>query len=412
LGEIRFFRNRLRRGREKEQEITEGVPEIAEGAFIARELRLNLPDMLLNYLSLKKGLPFRKGLSFRKGLPFIAGFAGLLICLLPILLPASPYRISRSKTAVIADANFISGSDSISGRGAIVEWDSTGHPPKFDSIFYDRDSIVVPGAVPILISAQFSFTEGASTDRKGNVYFTDQPNNKIWKYGLDGQLSIFLDSAGRSNGMYFDRKGNLLTCADEHDQLWSISPHKKIRVLVSNFQGHRLNGPNDLWIDAHGGIYFTDPYYQRSYWDRTHPDMTRQNVFYLPKGGQAFYIEDSSMVRPNGIVGTPDGKYLYVSDIGNGKTYKYKILPHGGLGERALFVLQGSDGMTLDERGNVYLTGDGVTVYDPAGNKIAHIPVPEKWTANLCFGGRDKKELFMTASQAVYVIPMRVRGVE
>src|ERR1700759_119219 len=81
---------------------------------------------------------------------------------------------------------------------------------------------------PTLIAKQFSFTEGASVDKKGNVFFTDQPNNKIWEYSTDGKLTVFLDSAGRSNGMYFDHKGNLVTCADEHDQLWSISPDKKI----------------------------------------------------------------------------------------------------------------------------------------------------------------------------------------
>src|ERR1700709_2644348 len=117
----------------------------------------------------------------------------------------------------------------------------------------------------VLISKQFSFTEGASVDKKGNVFFTDQPNNKIWEYSTDGKLSVFLDSAGRSNGMYFDKKGNLVTCADEEDQLWAIGPDKKITVLMRDFGGRRLNGPNDLWIDARGGIYFTDPYYQRSY---------------------------------------------------------------------------------------------------------------------------------------------------
>src|SRR6201995_5305675 len=81
---------------------------------------------------------------------------------------------------------------------------------------------------PRMISNQFSFTEGASVDKKGNVFFTDQPNNQIWEYSTDGKLTVFLDSAGRSNGMYFDHKGNLVTCADEHDQLWSISPDKKI----------------------------------------------------------------------------------------------------------------------------------------------------------------------------------------
>ena len=263
-----------------------------------------------------------------------------------------------------------------------------------------------------LISRQFSFTEGASVDKRGNVFFTDQPNNRIWEYDVHGRLSIFLDSAGRSNGMYFDRSGRLVTCADEHDQLWAISPDRKVQVLLRDVGGKRLNGPNDLWIDARGGIYFTDPYYQRPYWMRTKPEMDGEMVYYLPPGGSDARVVAADVVKPNGIVGTPDGRYLYVADIGAGKTYKYRIDADGSLSDRRLFVMQGSDGMTLDERGDVYLTGDGVTVYDPAGTKIAHIAVPEAWTANLCFGGRDKKTLFITASEGLYAIRMHVRGVE
>jgi S-adenosylmethionine hydrolase/sugar lactone lactonase YvrE len=277
---------------------------------------------------------------------------------------------------------------------------------------FDIDSIIAGQSGPQRISCQFSFTEGASVDRRGNVFFTDQPNNKIWEYATDGKLSVWLDSTGRSNGMYFDGKGNLVTCADERDELWSISPKKKIRILVKDFGGHRLNGPNDLWIDSRGGMYFTDPYYQRSYWDRTHPDIEGENVYYLPPGKNEPVIAADKLVKPNGIVGTPDGKYLYVADIQDNKTYKYRIDADATLKDRQLFVGQGSDGMTLDERGNLYLTGDGVTVYDPSGKKIAHIPVPAKWTANLCFGGKDKKELFITASECLYRLPMRVKGVE
>src|SRR6202034_105907 len=112
---------------------------------------------------------------------------------------------------------------------------------------------------PVLISKQFSFTEGASVDKIGNVFFTDQPNDKIWEYDTDGKLSVFLDKAGRSNGMYFDKKGNLITCADEKDELWSVSPKKEITVLLKDYQGHLMNGPNDIWIDASGGIYMSDP---------------------------------------------------------------------------------------------------------------------------------------------------------
>lgn len=265
---------------------------------------------------------------------------------------------------------------------------------------------------PQLISKQFSFTEGASVDKKGNVFFTDQPNNKIWEYSADGKLSLFLDSAGRSNGTYFDKKGNLVTCADEHNQLWSISPDKKVKVLLTDFEGHLMNGPNDIWIDAKGGIYMTDPYYQRDYWTRKKPDLDGQKVYYLPKGKKQPIIVDANFKRPNGIVGTPDGKCLYVADIGDNKMYKYTIKKDGKLSNRQLFTEQGGDGITLDERGNLYISGDGVTIYNPQGKKIGHIPVPEPWTANLCFGGVNKDVLFMTASKAIYILKMNVKGVE
>jgi len=267
-------------------------------------------------------------------------------------------------------------------------------------------------AKPQLISKQFNFTEGASVDKKGNVFFTDQPNNKIWEYDTNGKLSVFLDNAGRSNGMYFDHKGNLVTCADEHEQLWSISPDKKVTVLIKDYRGKLMNGPNDIWIDSKGGIYMTDPYYQRPWWTRTKSDLDGQKVYYLPKGADQPFIVDADLKQPNGIVGTPDGKYLYVADIGDNKTYIYTINKNHTLSDRRLFVEQGSDGMTMDEKGNVYLTGQGVTIYNPGGEKIGHIAIPEPWTANLCFGGKDKDVLFITASKAIYTLKMNVKGVE
>lgn len=263
-----------------------------------------------------------------------------------------------------------------------------------------------------LISKQFSFTEGASTDKKGNVFFTDQPNNKIWEYSTDGKLSVFLDSAGRSNGTYFDKKGNLITCADEHDQLWSISPKKKITVLVHDLGGKLMNGPNDVWVDDKGGIYMTDPYYQRDYWTRKKSELDGQKVYYLPKGSHMPVAVATDLKQPNGIVGTPDGKYLYVADIGANKTYKYAIAADGQLTDKQLVISQGSDGMTLDEKGNIYLSGKGVTIYNPAGTKIGHIDIDEPWTANLCFGGKNKDDLFITASTAIYIFHMNVKGVE
>ena len=272
--------------------------------------------------------------------------------------------------------------------------------------------LIKRGAVLQKVSDQFRFTEGPAVDKKGNIFFTDQPNNKIWKYDTRGNLSVFMDKAGRSNGLYFDEKGNLIACADEKNELWSISPEKKVTVLLNGFRGLRFNGPNDVWIDKKGGIYFTDPYYQRDYWERKKPDMKAQNLYYLAKGAQEAIIADSGFVRPNGIIGSPDGEWLYVADIGADKTYKYKINEDGSLTNRQLFVSQGSDGMTLDNKGNLYITGKGVTVYSPSGIKIGNIPVPSGWVGNVCFGGKDRKTLFITASASVYTLQMQVKRVK
>ena len=156
----------------------------------------------------------------------------------------------------------------------------------------------------------------------------------------------------------------------------------------------------------------TDPYYQRPWWNRTKSDLDGEKVYYLPKGKTQPVIVDADLKKPNGIVGTPDGKYLYVADIEGNKTYKYAINKNGTLSNRQLFVEQGSDGMTLDENGNVYLTGKGVTIYNPDGKKIGHIDIHEPWTANLCFGGANKDVLFITASTAIYIVKMNVKGVE
>jgi len=241
---------------------------------------------------------------------------------------------------------------------------------------------VKPGASLIQISKQFIFTEGPAADKNGNIYFTDQPNDKIWEYNTEGKLSLFLEKTGRSNGMYFNNEGLLIACADEKGQLVSIDAGKKIVVLVNNFNGHILNGPNDLWIDKTGGIYFTDPYYQRDYWVRQKPDLDKQSVYYLAKGKSNAMVVDSTLQQPNGIVGTPDGKYL------------------------------GSDGMTLDEKGNLYLTGKGVTIYSASGKMIENIPVPSGWVGNICFGGKDRTMLFITASESIYTLQMQVKGVE
>lgn len=274
-----------------------------------------------------------------------------------------------------------------------------------------QSPVIADGAKLTMVSDQFSFTEGPAADKDGNVFFTDQPNNKIWEYTTGGKLILFMDHTGRANGTFFDDKGNLITCSDKNDQLWSVSPNKKVTILVKNFRGHRLNGPNDLWIDPNGGIYFTDPYYQRPYWKRTKPDIKQQRVYYLTPDKKKVFIVVNDFVKPNGIIGTPDGKRLYIADIGAGKTYSFTIDSNGHLSNKKLFTNMGSDGMTIDNQGNVYLCGNGVTVFNKNGKKIEHIPVPQKWTANVTFGGTKRQTLFITASTAVYTLKMNVKGV-
>lgn len=279
----------------------------------------------------------------------------------------------------------------------------------------DRKKIVEKGAELTLVQDGFSFTEGPAVARVGDIYFTDQPNNRIHKWNaITNEVTVFKENAGRSNGMFFTLDGTLISCADEENQLWAIDQDGKEEVLVSAFKGKKLNGPNDVWVRPKGGMYFTDPLYPRPYWEGIRSDELQQDgehVYFLSDDRAELFRVAEDLEKPNGIIGTPDGKYLYVADIGAGKTYKYEIREDGYLINKELFCEMGSDGMTIDNRGNVYLTGDGVTVFNSRGDQIAHISVPAKWTANVTFGALDRKTLFITAMDAVYTLKMKTRGV-
>lgn len=270
--------------------------------------------------------------------------------------------------------------------------------------------IVAPGAKLVLLADGFKFTEGPAADAKGNVFFTDQPNNRILEWSVDGKLSVFKKDAGRSNGLYFDEAGNLYACADLNNQLWEISPSGKVSVLVKDYKGKKLNGPNDLWVHPNGGIYLTDPFYKRDYWTRGPMEQDGQDVYYLSPDHKKLTRVIDDLEQPNGIIGTPDGKRLYVADIKGNKTYTYRINADGTLSDKKTFVEMGSDGMTMDDEGDVYLVGKGVTVFNSQGEKIDYIAIEKPWTGNITFGGKDKSKLFITASDSLYSIQTRVHG--
>jgi gluconolactonase len=266
-------------------------------------------------------------------------------------------------------------------------------------------AIVAPGATVQKLAGGFKFTEGPVADVEGNVFFTDIPNSRIHKWSPEGAVSTFLENSGRANGLFFDRGGNLLACAGGAGRLVCIDPRGRVTVLAEQYQGKPFNSPNDLWRHPRGGIYFTDP----RYGGRENLPQDGEHVYYLCADRNRVIRVIDDMVRPNGLIGTPDGKLLYVADHGVNKTYVYKINSDGTLSDRKLFVRQGSDGMTMDARGNVYLTGAGVLVYDAGGNRIHTIDVLER-PSNVCFGGKDKERLFITARTSLYALRMQVKG--
>ena len=268
-----------------------------------------------------------------------------------------------------------------------------------------KSSVVAPEAKVKKLAGGFRFTEGPATDAQGNIFFTDIPNNQIHKWSLDGKLSTFLENSGGANGLFFVKDGNLLACLGNRGQLDSISPNGSVAVLAAIYQGKSFNSPNDLWQHHRGMVYFTDPRYGQ----RDNLPQDGEHVYcFFPDGQRVKRVIDD-MVRPNGVVGSREGKILYVTDHGASKTYAYTINSDGTLSDKRLFATEGSDGMTIDSEGNIYLTGKVVSVYDSKGKKVETIEVPER-PSNLCFGGPDKQTLFITARTSLYSLRMRVRG--
>jgi gluconolactonase len=201
-----------------------------------------------------------------------------------------------------------------------------------------------------------------------------------------------------------------LVVAQQKGELWSIAPDKKVTVLVATFEGKQFNGPNDLWISPDGGVYFTDPFYQVRFMTRDpKARMDGQHVYFLAPDRKTLKRVADDLFQPNGIIGTPDGKTLYIGDFG-GSTWAYDIQPDGELANKRLFYDGGSDGMTIDVEGNVYLTRNGVIVLDKTGKKIEQIDVPAGSPSNVTFGGKDRDLLFITAESYLYGLKMRVRG--
>lgn len=270
-----------------------------------------------------------------------------------------------------------------------------------------NDSVVASGATPEVLSADFTFTEGPIADAEGNVYFTDIPANRIHVWTTSGELQTFREQTNATNGLFFDADGILYGAEGGGGRVTRMDSDGNVSVVTDEYDGAPFNSPNDLWVDADGGIYFTDPRYGLE----SNLPQPGYYVYYVAPGSSEAKLVIDDLVRPNGIIGTPDGRTLYVADHQGDETYAYTITSPGELTDKRLLIEQGSDGMTLDERGNIYLTGrTEITVYSPEGELLEALTFPLA-PANMTFGGPDRDVLYVTARSTLYALRMNVKGV-
>jgi gluconolactonase len=259
----------------------------------------------------------------------------------------------------------------------------------------------------------FDFTEGPAVDRAGAIFFSDIPKEKIHKVDLDGKLTTFVDKSNHANGLMFNAKGELFAC-EMDGQIAAYAPDGKRRVVVSGHHDKRFNAPNDLVLDQAGGVYFTDPAF------RAPKDLPQGKtaVYYADAAGKATRLLDT-LPNPNGVILAPDEKTLYVIPSGQAEMMAYPVLVPGKLGEGKVFCALaqaegksagGGDGLTIDVKGNLYITSAlGLQVFSPEGKALGVIKFPEQ-PSNATFGGKDMKTLYVTARTSLYAVPMEVAG--
>jgi gluconolactonase len=250
------------------------------------------------------------------------------------------------------------------------------------------------------VSGTYQFAEGPVNSPDGSVYFSDIKTGRIYIWNLDGTVNMYVEGLNAPNGLAFDSQGTLVVCEGGNGRLIAIDSKGIVSVVADQYNGVRFNEPNDLWIDPQGGIYFTDPSYNL-------PVVQEgEGVYYISPDHSQVIRVINNLVKPNGIDGSKDGKKLYVSDWGGGQTFVYNINPDASLSDPQLFIASGSDGLTLDPSGNLYLTTPNqVSIYDAARKLLQKIPTPENPT-NVAFAGTDGQILFITARTAVYTVQM------
>lgn len=276
-----------------------------------------------------------------------------------------------------------------------------------------RSSLVAAGARVERVAGGFRFTEGPAWSEELGLLFSDIPSSRILRVLPDGTVTSFLEPSGGANGLMFDARGQLVACQMQARRMVRIDPATRaVTILADRYDGKPLNSPNDLAIDAQGGIYFTDPRYGRGAGPVEQPVM---GVYHISPSGRIRRVI-SDLKRPNGILVSPDGERLYVADPDRLQVHEYPILGPGTLGPGRLFFTgdpksdrSGPDGMAHDARGNLWATYAGLVVIGRDGQVIERIAVPET-PSNCTFGGEGGRTLFITARTGLYALRTRVAG--
>lgn len=263
----------------------------------------------------------------------------------------------------------------------------------------DEDYFSKIGAI-VKLGDGYKFTEGPALGPDGKVYFSDIPNQRIMAFDPESkQVSVFREPSGRANGLMWTPADALIVCEGGNRRVTRIAADGTVTVLADSFEGKQLNSPNDCALDHIGGVYFTDPRYGKDGGDR---EIDVEAVYYIDRRGKVTQVA-ADLTKPNGLIFSADYKTLYIADPGVETIWSYDVVGEGKIENRKKFAPIGSDGMTMDRRGNVYCTWKGdVWIYNKDGEELKRITLPEG-PANCTLVGNT---LYVTARKSLYSVDM------
>jgi len=269
------------------------------------------------------------------------------------------------------------------------------------------DRLFPPDAALERVAEGFKFIEGPVWHPDGFLLFSDIPADTIYQWEPNGELTVFRQPSGKANGNALDDQNRLITGEHDNRRVSRTEADGVIITLADRYNGKRLNSPNDLALHSDGSIYFTDPPYGIK---SEQEELGFYGIYRLAPDGELTLLNDE-MIRPNGITFSPDETQLYVNDSQEGYIQVFDVGEDGTLANGRRFAelkdpdLSGvPDGMKVDNEGNVYSTGPGgVWIFSPDGERLGIIQVPET-AANLAWGDRDRRTLYITATSGLYRI--------